>query len=107
MAFVGIVRVFSHSEAIIVGSLARHVIHLRIHVIGSLDDFGVRLISTLCKNHLHKLGHHINIRIFQITLLQVPKPSVPPGLPNTGSPELRWPAADLIPCFRGRPDSGT
>src|SRR5208337_3418174 len=39
----------------------RHVIDLRIHIVGSLDHFGVRLVGPLCQHHLHKLRHDVDI----------------------------------------------
>ncbi len=38
-----------------------HVIHLRIHVIGCANYFGIALIRALSQDHLYKFGDYIDI----------------------------------------------
>ena len=67
--------------------LPNETIDLRVHIIGDMNDFGIALISTLRQDHLHELCDNINVRVFQIALLQGPIPVVPPGVSVMGLPE--------------------
>ena len=51
-----------------------------VHVVGRLDDLGVRFVGPLRQHHLHKLGHHVHVRVLQIPLLQRSQALGPAGI---------------------------
>ena len=84
--------------------LPRHIVDLGIHIVGCADHLGVRFIRALRQDHLHELGHHIDIRVFEIPLLQCPQAPGPPGLASTGSPDESVVVKRFAPSLANPPD---
>ena len=59
-AIVMLMRTFQNADTN-VSRLPRHIVHLRVHIVGGFDDFGVALVSALREHHLDKLADHIDI----------------------------------------------
>jgi len=57
------------------------------HLIGGLRHLRVRLVRPLRQDHLNKFLDYVHVRLFLVSLLKGAQPSLPPGVPNTASPE--------------------
>src|SRR5438132_7099670 len=60
-------------RAIMTSPLAEHVGGGLQHLVGRADDLGVHLIGALGGNQVGDFGHHLDVRLFEIALLDVAK----------------------------------